>query len=70
MAKATQLLKMCANGRKFSVVYREDQKYNPYYVYRHTWSLRECGYGYGERKRVEVRYADMKSCMIYLTNAI
>jgi len=66
MAKTRQLLKMNVDGRKFSVVYHEGCN-NPYWIYRHTWGLRECGYGYSERKRIEIKYADFKSCMIYLT---
>lgn len=70
MAKSTQIMKLVANGKKFSIVYRPDSKTNPYTVYRHTWGLRECGYGMSEHKRIEVKYADLRSCLFYLANSI
>ncbi len=70
MSKTMQVLKMNDRGGKYSVVYHENDKMNPFWVYRHTWELRECGYGYGERKRIVVKYADMKSCLCYLASAI
>lgn len=69
MAKTTQVLKMSACGRKFSVVYHEGDD-NPYWIYRHTWALRECGYGMSERKRIEAKYADMRSCLYFLSGAV
>ena len=69
MPRSKQVLKMDVNGRKYSVVYRELCD-TPYWVYRHSWALRECGYGMSERKRLEGRYADFKSCMIYLTSVV
>ena len=68
MAKTRQILKMCEAGKKFSIVYHEGAR-NPYWIYRHTWAMRECGYGCSERKRIEVKYADMKSCLFYLASA-
>lgn len=70
MSNTTQVLKLEANGRKFTVVLHHDGSEKPYWIYRHTWSLRSCGYGYSERKRIEVKYADMKSCLIYLATAV
>ena len=67
MAKTKQCLKLDAGGKKFSVVYHADDKYNPFWVYRHTWGLKRCGYGYAEHKSIEVKYADLKSCLYYLT---
>ena len=66
MEKTRQVLKFCDGGKKFSVVYHYGKE-NPYYIYRHTWALRECGYGYSERKRLEVKYADMRSCLYWLS---
>lgn len=70
MAKTRQVMKLEANGKKFSVIYRESDKSNPFWVYRHTWGLRECGYGYAEHKRIEVKYANIESCLYYLAYAI
>lgn len=66
MAKTRTVLKVTEGGKKFSVVYHDGDN-NPYWVYRHTWALRECGYGMSERKRIEIKYADFKSCMFYLS---
>lgn len=70
MANTITVMKLNANGKKFSVVYHPNDSMNQYWVYRHSWGLRECGYGMSEKKRIEVKYADMRSCLIYLTNAI
>ena len=70
MAKTTQILKLVDKAGKYSVVYHEGDKMNPFWVYRHTWELRECGYGYGERKRIVVKYADIKSCLYYLASVM
>ena len=70
MAKTRQVLKMTEGGKTFSVVFREDAKYNPYVLYRHTWGLRECGYGCSEHKRIEAKYADMRSVLYHLAQII
>ena len=70
MANTTQVLKLEVNGKKFSVVLHHNDSTNPFWVYRHTWGLRSCGYGYSEHKRIEVKYADIKSCLFYLAQAI
>ena len=69
MAKTRQVLKMDACGRKFTVVFHEGDE-NPYWIYRHTWGLRECGCGCAERKRIEAKYADMRSCLYYLSGNV
>ncbi len=66
MAKTRQVMKIAENGKKFSIIYNDGDKMNPFWVYRHTWGLRKCGYGYAEHKRIEVKYADMRSCMFWL----
>lgn len=63
--KTKQVLKIDACGKRFSVVYHDGQV-NPFCVYRITDVPTEYGY-YRQRKTIEVKYADMKSCMIYLT---
>lgn len=68
MAKTTQVLKIETGGKKFSVVRHEGDAINPYWVYRHSWGVRECGYGMSEHKRIEVKYADMRSCLFYLAS--
>ena len=65
MAKDTTILKM-THGHKFSVVYRAGDQ-NPYRLYRHTWGLNKNGYC-SEHKRLEVKYADFKSCLYYILN--
>lgn len=70
MSKTRQVMKICENGKKFSIVYHEDDKMNPFWVYRHTWGLRQCGYGCAEHKRIEIKYADIQSCLYYLVRAI
>ena len=67
--KTWQILKLSDNGKTFSVVYHEGAV-NPYWLYRHSWGLRKCGYGMAEHKRIEVKYADLKSCLIYLTSVM
>lgn len=69
MAKTRQVLKLEDGGRKFSVVYHEGDQ-NPYWIYRHKWALRECGYGMSERKRIEVKYADLRSCLFFLSGNV
>jgi hypothetical protein len=69
MAKTRQVLKLEDGGRKFSVVYHDGDQ-NPYWIYRHTWALRECGYGCSERKRIEAKYADMRSCLFFLSGNV
>lgn len=69
MQKTEQVIKINGRSGKYSVVYHEGAT-NPYWVYRHTWELRECGYGYGERKRIVVKYADMKRCLCYLSSVM
>lgn len=66
--KSWQVLTMCEGGKKFSVIFHNDGRTNPYYLYRHTWGVRKDGYGYGERKRIEVKYADFRSCLYYIVN--
>lgn len=62
--KTKQVLKIDACGKRFSVVYH-DGDIKPFWLYRITyvWSEHD---GYRQRKTIEVKYADMKSCMIYL----
>lgn len=69
MAKTRQVLKLEEEGQKFTVVYHEECV-NPFWVYRHTRGLRQCGYGMSEKKRIEVKYADVKSCLYYIAQAI
>lgn len=69
MAKTWQVLKLEDSGKKFSVVYHDGDK-NPYWIYRHTWEPRKCGRGYGERKRIVEKYADMRSCLCYIFNTL
>ena len=66
MSKTTQVLKLESNGRKYIVVKHEDDTINPFWVYSHSWGLRGCGYGMSERKRLEIKYGDMKSCLFYI----
>lgn len=67
MAKTRQVLKLEAEGQKFTVIYHEECV-NPFWVYQHT---REHGqYGWRERKRIQVKYADIQSCLYYLMQAI
>lgn len=66
MEKTRQIMKLADNGRKFSVVYKESEKYNKYVIYRHTWN----GATHTERKRIEVKYSDLRSCLLYLANAV
>lgn len=66
MSANTTILKL-NHGHKFSVVYRAgDDK--PYRIYRYTWAMSSAGYT-TERKRLEAKYADFKSCLIYIANS-
>ena len=67
--KTRQVLKLDANGRKFTILYHEGVN-NPYWIYRHTWSPRQDGCGYSERKRIEVKYEDIQSCLFHLAFSI
>lgn len=58
MAKTKQVAKIEANGKKFTIVFREDSKM-PYVVYRHTWGMHKSGYGYVWHKSIESIYADL-----------
>ena len=69
MAKTRQVLKLEDGGRKFSIVYHDGDQ-NPYWIYRHSWGVRKCGYGYSEQKRIEVKYADLRSCLYYLSGEV
>ena len=62
MPKTKQVAKIEANGKKFSIVYREWNGM-PYIVYQHTWALRKCGYGYTERKRIYSYGEDLFSAL-------
>ena len=62
MAKTTQVLKLHANGQKFSAVYKVDT--SMYVLYRHTWELGEHGF-YTERKRIEMKAYDICSVLRY-----
>ena len=63
--KTKQIAKIEAKGKKFSIVYHEGDT-NPYWIYRHTWSVAQSGYGITEKKRIEIKYADLHSCFFYL----
>lgn len=62
MAKAKQIAKIEANGKKFTIVQR-DGNGKPFVLYRHTWGTREDGCGVSERKRIEAYYSDLYSCI-------
>lgn len=61
MAKTTQIMKISANGKKFTIVYRAGNG-KPYVLYRHTWVARDGGYC-TERKCIEAYYEDLYSCI-------
>jgi len=63
--KTWQVLKIDCFGKRFQVVYH-DGCVNPFWIYRITDVPTDHGY-YRQRKTIEVKYADMKSCMFYLT---
>ena len=64
---ARQVLKIHDKSCWFSVVFHEDQEFNPYWVYKHTMVTNKFGY-YTERKRIAVKYAELKSCLFYIAN--
>lgn len=61
-----QIMKLEFGGRKFTIIHHNEDKIHPFWVYRHTWGLRDCGYGMSEKKRIEVKFSDLKSCLYYL----
>jgi len=67
MAKTRQVLKIEENGKKYSVIYREGEKHNPYVVYWHSFGQRQNGYGLAEHKKIDAKFADMRSCLYYLS---
>lgn len=69
MAKTRQVLKLEDGGRKFTVVYHDGAE-KPYWIYRHSWGVRQCGYGYSEQKRIEAKYHDLHSCLYYLSGEV
>lgn len=66
--KTFQLAKIDNKGKRFSIVYHSDDKYTPYWIYRHTWGIAKSGYGCREHKRIEIKYTDIKSCLLYIAN--
>lgn len=67
--KTRQIMKITENGKRFSVVFHEGDV-NPCWIYRHTWGVAKSGYGCTEHKRLEEKYADIKSCLYFLAAAI
>lgn len=61
-----QILKVNEDGRWFSIV-KTDDEVNPYRVYRHSWGMGKYQYCTEHKKLVE-KYADMRSCMIFLAS--
>ena len=62
MGKTRQVAKIEANGKKFTIVFREGDKM-PYVVYRHTWGLCKSGYGCTEHKRIESYFDDLSAAL-------
>lgn len=69
MASTRQCLKCSDKNGVFSVVYHESDSNNPYWLYKHTWERNKYGY-YTERKRLQVKYADMGSCLYHIAQVI
>ena len=67
MQKTVTCLKLDANGKKFSVVFHREDEKHPFWLYRHTWSKSPNGDWYVERKRIDIKLKDMKSCLYYLS---
>ena len=65
MSKTTQVMKLCADGKKFTVVHHAD-KINPYWLYEITHSPNKYGV-WSEHKKLIIKYANMASCLYYLT---
>lgn len=66
MAKTSQVLKLECGGRKFSVVRYNGDSNNPFWVYRITRTFKGDGCGVVENRNLEVKFADMRSCLYYL----
>ena len=69
MANTRQVLKCADKSGVYTVVYHESDKFNPYWIYKHTWERTEYGY-YTERKRLQEKYGDMKSCLYHIAQVI
>ena len=54
-------------GKKFTVVVHFDDKCNKFWVYRYSYVWNETQKRYKQRKTLEVKYADMRSCLAWLT---
>lgn len=67
MAKTIQVLKLNANGRRFSAVYKVDT--SMYILYRHTRELNNYGY-YTERKRIEMKADNICAVLRYTEAAM
>ena len=59
--KTRQVLDFCDNGRKYKVIYKYDDAFNPYRIYNLYTGWNQYGYRTERRKEV-ARYADMNSC--------
>ena len=67
MAKTIQMAKMNVFGRKFSVVYHQGKRPNPFYLYEHKLVMRDYGYS-TESKYIVEKYANFESCLYRLLN--
>lgn len=68
--KTTQVLKLNVCGVHYSCILHHDDEFNPFWLYRHTWQLRECGYGMSERRRLVAKYADINSVLYHLAQNV
>lgn len=63
MAKSIQMMKMNVFGKRFSVVFKNGETRNPFYLYEHTTTLHP-EYGYAvEHRRMVSRYQNFESCL-------
>lgn len=66
MSKTTQIMKLCCDGKKYTVVRHDADNNNPYWLYKMTYEPNKYGY-MTEHKKLIVKYADMGSCLYYLS---
>ena len=65
MAKTTQVLKLNACGKKFTVLFERGTNRNPFRLYEHE-RVYDKERGFRERRKLVVKYQNMESVLYWL----
>ena len=69
MAKTTQVMKLAACGKRFTVTFHHGTNDNPFWLYEHHYGYNKYGQ-YREQKKLIVKYQNMSSILYYLVNTV